>query len=69
MLKEFRNKGLVSELLDEVLKDVVPFGEKIYLHSQVIAINYYKSAGFVAEGEHFWEANIEHVMMIYQNQD
>lgn len=69
MLKEFRNQGLGKKLLDAVLEDVVPFGDKIYLHSQVIAINYYKRSGFVAESEHFWEANIEHVMMVYQNQD
>lgn len=67
MLKEFRGKKMGSELLNEILKDVIPFGEKIYLHSQVIAINYYKRAGFIAEGEYFWEANIEHVMMVYLN--
>ena len=67
LLKEFRNQGLGSELLHEVINDVLPFGKKIYLHSQVIAINYYKRSGFVAEGEHFWEANIEHVLMTYQN--
>lgn len=65
MLKEYRGKKIGSELLNEILKDVIPFGEKIYLHSQVIAINYYKRAGFVAEGEHFWEAEIEHVLMKY----
>jgi len=67
MLKEYRGKKMGSKLLNEILKDVIPFGEKIYLHSQVIAINYYKRAGFVAEGEHFWEAEIEHVMMTFQN--
>lgn len=65
MLKEYRGKGVGSKLLNEILQDVIPFGKKIYLHSQVIAINYYKRAGFVAEGEHFWEAEIEHVMMTY----
>ncbi len=66
MLKEFRGKRIGSELLKEILKDVIPLGKKIYLHSQVIAINYYKRAGFVEEGGHFWEANIEHVLMAYQ---
>jgi predicted GNAT family N-acyltransferase len=65
MFKEFRGKRIGSELLKEILKDVIPLGKKIYLHSQVIAINYYKRAGFVAEGDNFWEANIEHVMMKY----
>ncbi len=67
MLKEYRGKRIGSTLLNEILKDVIPFEEKIYLHSQVIAINYYKRAGFVTVGEHFWEAEIEHVMMTFQN--
>lgn len=65
MLKKYRNKGLGAELLDEVMKDVIPLKQKIYLHSQIKAVNYYKRAGFIEEGEHFWEANIEHVKMVY----
>ena len=66
LLREFRNKGLGSILLREVLSDVIPCGKLIYLHSQIIAVNYYKRAGFVASGDHFYEADIEHVMMKYQ---
>ena len=66
MLKEFRNRGLGTRLLEEILKDVVPLGRQIYLHSQVIAVNYYKRAGFREEGDHFFEAEIEHVFMTYQ---
>jgi len=65
LLKEYRNKGLGTILLNEVLKDVVPLNKPIYLHSQVGAINYYKRAGFKEEGAHFWEAEIEHVKMVY----
>jgi predicted GNAT family N-acyltransferase len=65
MLKEYRNKGLGAKLLDEVMKDVISLNMKIYLHSQVSAVNYYKRAGFIEEGKRFWEANIEHVKMIY----
>ncbi len=66
LLKEFRNRGLGSQLLKAVLKDVVPLGRQIYLHSQVAAVNYYKRAGFRKEGAHFFEADIEHVFMTYE---
>lgn len=66
LLKEFRNRGLGSLLLKEILKDVTPLGKEIYLHSQVAAVNYYKRAGFRESGEHFSEADIEHVLMTYE---
>jgi predicted GNAT family N-acyltransferase len=69
LLKEYRNRGLGSEILHAVLEDVIPMGENIYLHSQVVAINYYKRAGFVEIGEPFWEAEIEHVKMVYHKKD
>lgn len=64
-LIEYRNMGLGSILLKEILKDVIPIGKRVYLHSQIIAVNYYKRAGFEAIGEHFYEAEIEHVLMEY----
>jgi predicted GNAT family N-acyltransferase len=65
MLLDYRNKGIGGKLLEAVLDDVIPLNETIYLHSQATAINYYKRAGFVEVGEHFFEANIEHVLMEY----
>jgi predicted GNAT family N-acyltransferase len=66
MLRDFRNKGLGSILLEEVLKDVIPMDREIYLHSQVAAVNYYARAGFRESGDRFMEADIEHVLMKYQ---
>jgi predicted GNAT family N-acyltransferase len=63
MLKEFRNKGLGSELLQAVLKDVRNLKRTIYLHSQLKAISYYERAGFKKVGEKFTEAGIEHYRM------
>ena len=63
MQKEFRNLGLGSELLKEVLKDALKLDKKIYLHSQLMAVSYYERAGFVKVGEKFTEAGIEHYMM------
>jgi len=66
LLKEFRNKGLGSLLLTKVLNDVLPLGQLIYLHSQIVAVNYYQRAGFVESEDHFYEADIEHVLMKYE---
>lgn len=63
MLKEYRNKGIGSKLLGEVLKDVIHQKKKIYLHSQVSAVTYYERAGFVKKGDIFVEAGIEHYLM------
>jgi predicted GNAT family N-acyltransferase len=63
MLKEFRNQGLGSELLKEVIQDVSNLKRKIYLHSQLMAVSYYERAGFKKVGNIFTEAGIEHYMM------
>jgi len=67
MLKEYRNKGLGTILLNGVMQEVQPLGREIYLHSQVAAVNYYKRAGFRESGSHFMEAGIEHVLMKYSS--
>jgi predicted GNAT family N-acyltransferase len=42
------------------MKDVAGFGEMIYLHAQLGAVNFHWKHGFVKEGEVFYEANIGH---------
>ena len=66
LIKKYRNKGLGSVLLKEVLKDVIPLKGKIYLHAQVNAITYYERVGFVKKGNMFIEADIEHFIMEYE---
>ena len=66
VLKEHRGEGAGSFLVNAVLQDVLPFNKKLYLHSQVTAVNLYKRAGFVAEGQLFYEANIAHYKMVYK---
>lgn len=65
VLPEFRNQGIGSALVKQVLEDVIPFGKLIYLHAQVAAMNVYSRNGFEAEGELFYEANIPHYKMVY----
>jgi predicted GNAT family N-acyltransferase len=67
ILKEYRNKGLGSVLLTEVMKDVLNLKQKIYLHAQLKAVPFYKRAGFVKEGGIFSEAGIEHYLMEYKH--
>ncbi|MGD0709728.1 MAG: GNAT family N-acetyltransferase [Bacteroidales bacterium] len=63
---KYRNKGLGTILLKEVLKDVIPFSKLIYLHSQYTAVNLYLKNGFVIKGDAFEEAGIKHYYMEYQ---
>jgi predicted GNAT family N-acyltransferase len=68
VLPEYRKSGAGSMLVSRVLDDVVPFNKKIYLHSQVAAMNLYSRAGFEPEGELFYEANIPHYRMVFKRQ-
>lgn len=65
VLSAFRGKGFGKIILDRVLQDVVIYGEKIYLHAQMDAVDYYSKAGFIVAGNRFSEAGIEHYLMVY----
>jgi predicted GNAT family N-acyltransferase len=64
VLKEHRNSGAGSLVLRQVMEDVLPLKERIYLHAQLPAVNFYERAGFVRKGEIFSEANIDHFLMV-----
>jgi predicted GNAT family N-acyltransferase len=67
VLPEYRNSGAGTAILDKVLEDVLSLKERIYLHAQITAINFYLKAGFVTEGDEFVEANIRHYKMELKN--
>lgn len=67
VLADFRNKKVGVALLKKVLEDCLSSNKKIYLHAQITASGFYLKNGFIEEGEHFFEAGIEHVVMIYNN--
>ncbi|MBN3035758.1 MAG: GNAT family N-acetyltransferase [Bacteroidales bacterium] len=69
VLPGFRNIGLGSVLLNQVMKDIIPMHKKIYLHSQVRAVEWYMRAGFRPEGRPFEEAGIIHYLMIWNPQE
>jgi predicted GNAT family N-acyltransferase len=66
ILTNFRSNGAGSALVKAVLADVIPYQKMIYLNAQVPAMNLYRRAGFVEEGELFYEANIPHYKMTYK---
>ena len=68
VLVAYRSKGIGLALLDEILKEISGLNKRIYLHAQIAAAGFYLRNGFVEEGPHFWEANIEHVLMVYSPQ-
>ena len=65
VLPEFRGKRVGAHLVDAVLKDISGNTEKIYLNSQVSAIDFYLPFGFKTVGDRFEEAGIMHQQMIF----
>lgn len=64
VLKQFRSLGVGSYLLAALLDNLPPDANYIYLHAQLTAMGLYAKFGFVAEGEIFNEAGIEHYKMV-----
>lgn len=62
VLKNYRGKGIGEAILLKILDDVKA-EEKIYLHAQVNAIEFYKKNGFKTTDNYFVDAGIEHVEM------
>lgn len=64
VIASWRDKGVGSAILKELISIAKDEGYKrIYLNSQTHAIVFYQYFGFVADGEVFMEANIEHQKM------
>lgn len=64
VLKEFREQGVGRALIAEALSDLPEDAHYIYLNSQLDALSLYAKFGFVAEGEQFEEAGIQHFRMV-----
>ncbi|MFN4083778.1 MAG: GNAT family N-acetyltransferase [Bacteroidia bacterium] len=67
VLKEYRKYGIGSKLLKAILEDIMPTKNKIYLHAQTHAAEFYAKHGFAKVGELFMEADIEHIKMEFVN--
>jgi predicted GNAT family N-acyltransferase len=64
VLKDYRGKGLGQALVTAVLADLPPDAAYVYLNAQLEAMGLYSKFGFVAEGEQFEEAGIQHFKMV-----
>jgi predicted GNAT family N-acyltransferase len=64
VLKEFRGKRVGQALVAAALADLPDDAHYIYLNAQLTAMPLYAKFGFVAEGEHFDEAGIQHSKMV-----
>jgi predicted GNAT family N-acyltransferase len=64
-----RNRGLGSQMLDFVMKDIRNSPLTVYLHAQLRAVPFYERHGFACEGNVFEEAGILHYRMVFKNTD
>lgn len=64
VLKPFRQRGIGAGILACVEMDLRAKGiAQAVLHAQTSAVPFYMACGYIAEGEHYYEAGIEHVTM------
>ncbi|RZK56777.1 MAG: GNAT family N-acetyltransferase [Pedobacter sp.] len=66
VLKEFRGSGVGRAMIATVLADLPTDANYVYLNAQLDAMSLYAKFGFVAEGEQFEEAGIQHFKMVKQ---
>ena len=65
--KQFRGRGYGVELLRFMMATARDRGfERLKLHAQVQATEFYGKQGFQTRGEVFVEAGIEHLLMVYE---
>ncbi|MBM3404437.1 MAG: GNAT family N-acetyltransferase [Bacteroidetes bacterium] len=68
VISDYRNKGIGTVILREVMQDTLLLNKAIYLHAQTAAVLFYEVHGFVKTGKCFMEANMKHYRMEYVNQ-
>ena len=62
VLASHRNQGIGRQILDAAVAAAVDLGfRRVFLHAQIAATEFYRRAGFNAEGEEFEEAGILHL--------
>ena len=64
VLASHRNQGIGRLILDAAVAAAADLGfRRVFLHAQTAATEFYRRAGFLAEGEEFEEAGIPHLPM------
>lgn len=70
ILKEYRNKGIGSKLINNIIEYSKNIGlEYIYLNAQINAIPFYEKNGFIIKGHEFMDAGIPHKKMFMMLDD
>lgn len=64
VLKEYRGKRIGQALMAAALADLPDDAHYIYLNAQLHALPLYARFGFIAEGDQFEEAGIQHFKMV-----
>lgn len=64
VLKSYRGRGIAAQMMHTILKDLPLNANYIYLHAQLKAVPLYQRFGFVAEGDQFEEAGLQHFKMV-----
>jgi predicted GNAT family N-acyltransferase len=67
VLKEFRRKGVGQELVKKTLEDLPKDANKVYLNAQITVVKLYEKFNFIAIGDIFEEAGIQHYKMILKS--
>jgi predicted GNAT family N-acyltransferase len=67
IVKKYRNRTYGKVLLDAILHELQEDKNKLYLHAQDKAVNFYQRNGFEIIGDAFVEADILHYLMRYKH--
>lgn len=63
-LKEYRGKGVATEIMKKIEEYAKEHNiPKLKLHAQLYIKDFYENLGYVAEGDIFQEADIDHIKM------
>ena len=64
VLETLRNQGVGKKLMAFIISEIKNRGfNKVYLHAQYSAVDFYKNCGFRDVGKPFTEAGIKHIKM------
>jgi len=67
VVAEFRDRGVGTAILERLIEEARSRGyDRVFLHAQTQALDFYKKFGFVSDEKAFMEAGIPHVLAILE---
>ena len=63
VLVPHRRRGVGALLLQAAVAEAKRSCPRCFLHAQILAEAFYRRAGFIPQGERFWDAGILHIEM------